>query len=388
MRHSGVHVCAYLPLIPQIIRLILCISLTFSISIFLCGALCTYERSSVCVWVHVCMDGFYFGSFFDMCVWELRVRMCRCVCFFNVIILIALLTDWLAGLMAGSLAPLCSACVYICESVFSVGVVQSVFYSNVFRICVCMDVFLYSISIWCQAKYEYQATTTAPAAEVLYISRTRELKYRRKGTKSFSSARAITYTFFVSLFLSLSLTIYYIRTNYFHFDQFLFLSRSLCPYPFSCSGVNSRKMYVYITICSSWNHLRHLWLEIREMPNGIFKLPHAHMLVFICFIYIQYVQIQKQRYFLVSSFFVISRKDQSCVVWCMRYACMGMNLTACVFAHAMRRRRRCAIFLFIFFILLRFFSFVRSCKQTQLSFLSSIQLRKFHISLRQVHEMK
>lgn len=249
MRHSGVHVCAYLPLIPQIIRLILCISLTFSISIFLCGALCTYERSSVCVWVHVCMDGFYFGSFFDMCVWELRVRMCRCVCFFNVIILIALLTDWLAGLMAGSLAPLCSACV------------SCIFASRFFRFAsykVCfIRMFFVFVFVWMFSYIPYpfdakpgQATTTALAAEILYISRTRELKYRRKGTKSFSSARAITYTFFVSLFLSLSLTIYYIRTNYFHFDQFLFLSRSLCPYPFSCSGVNSRKMYVYITICS------------------------------------------------------------------------------------------------------------------------------------------
>lgn len=117
---------------------------------------------------------------------------------------------------------------------------------------------------------------------------------------------------------------------------------------------------------------------------------HTCSYLYVLFIY-NMCRYRNRDIFLFLLFFVISRKDQSCVVWCMRYACMGMNLTACVFAHAMRRRRRCAIFLFIFFIffiLLHFFSFVRASKPSFPFFLSSIQLRKFHISLRQVHEMK
>lgn len=123
--------------------------------------------------------------------------------------------------------------------------------------------------------------------QILYISRTR-IEIQKK---SFSSSTAITYTFFVSLFsfcfshsLSPSLCIHLHKLFSFrpisflvrYIVSFFCLTLSFAPSARTLSLVNSRKN-VYITICSSWNHLRHLWLEIREMPNGIFKLTiHTH----------------------------------------------------------------------------------------------------------------
>lgn len=343
---------------------------------------CSYVRVSVCV--RACLYGwFLFRVFFAMCVWELRVWMCRCVCCVLMLLFLLLcwLTGWQAALMAGSLSIALSACV--CVHIFA----SRFFRFTSYKVCVLFECFWVFVFVWMFSYIPYpfdarpsQQRQQQHQPQILYISRTRiEIQKKRK-KKAFlqpeQSHIHFSFRFSLSRSLLLSLSLSPFAQTIFISANFFFLSRSLLSYPFSVVNLSQN---VYITICSAreitWDIFGSKWEKFQMEYLSSHTRALAYKLVFIYFIYVQYVKKQKQRYFLVLFFCHLAKTK---VVWCMRYACVYGNESNCLcFCTPWDHDDDDVPFSFLYssYYYISFHSCVSY--KPQLSFLPSIQLRKF-----------
>lgn len=225
-----------------------------------------------------------------------------------------------------------------------------------------MDVFLiFNISIWYAASNS--SSSKHQPETFVYKPRRIEIQKKRKKKLFFSQSNHIFIFRFAFYYFYLLLYLYICNLH----KLFSFRPISLALSSRTLSLVNAYNMY--ITICSSWNHLRQIsgTSLARNKRNAKWKIwAHKTITIYIhcvcvfalVFIYFIYTYVHRTRRYLVFLFF--SRKDQSCVV-CALCVCMRMNLTTCVFTH--HETTMCHFPFFSYsFILLHFFSFAHSCK--------------------------